>query len=156
MIKKITLNVLLPIAKVLCFLSIYQRWRQHHHLNCLHCWDCLHSSWVHADSISDLSLRNTAIASRQISRRRSTNPLCNKYSEPPGHEDSPGTTFYIMIFLTYSKNWANRDWVIGFLGYFWWLMRSYIAKTEIFRIWVFWVISMHSITLFVMIYILGV
>ena len=42
-----------------------------------------------------------------------------------------------------------RDWVIGFLGYFWWFLRSYTAKTAIFKIWVFWVISMYSITLFV-------
>ena len=36
-----------------------------------------------------------------------------------------------------------------FLGVFWWFLRSYIAKTAIFKIWVFWVISMYSVTLFV-------
>ena len=35
------------------------------------------------------------------------------------------------------------------VGYFWWIMRSYIAKTAIFKIWVFWLISMYSITLYV-------
>ena len=28
------------------------------------------------------------------------------------------------IYHTYSKNWVNRDWVIHFLGFFWWFLRS--------------------------------
>ena len=28
------------------------------------------------------------------------------------------------IYHTYSKIWVNRDWVIRFLGFFWWFLRS--------------------------------
>ena len=28
------------------------------------------------------------------------------------------------LLYTFSKNWANCDWVIVFLGYFWWFLRS--------------------------------
>ena len=39
------------------------------------------------------------------------------------------------------------EWSV-FVGCFWWFLRSYIAKTVIFNIWVFWVNSMYSITLY--------
>ena len=39
--------------------------------------------------------------------------------------------------------------MIVFLGYFWWFCPDYKAKSVIFKIWVFWVISMYFITMFV-------
>ena len=95
---------------------------------------------------------DTAIASRQISKPGSTSAarnsalntpilLCHTYSEPSGHKDSLGTHLYIPYLF---KNWANRDRVIHFLGYFWWFLRSAISKT-----WVFCLISMHYITLYI-------
>ena len=58
------------------------------------------------------------------------------------------TMWHLKYTMLIKKNWENRDWVIGFLKYFWWFLRSYIVKTAIFKIWVFWAKTMHSITLY--------
>ena len=73
-------------------------------------------------------------------------PLYLTYSKPSEHEDSPGTTQCITYLL---KNSANRDWATGFSVIFEVRSPAYITKSAIFKIWVFWVISMHYITLFV-------
>ena len=73
-------------------------------------------------------------------------PLYLTYSKPSEHEDSPGTTQCITYLL---KNSANRDWATGFSVIFEVRSPAYITKSAIFKIWVFWVIFMHYITLFV-------
>ena len=80
---------------------------------------------------------------------RLSTPLCHTYSEPPGHEDSPATTFYIPYLL---KIWVNRDWASRFLGFFlvisevW--SQTYIANLAIFKIWVFSATFLHKITFY--------
>ena len=72
-------------------------------------------------------IRNTAIQSRQISKRGSTSaahnsalntpyPPCHTYSEPSRHKDSPGTTSFIPYLS--KKKWANRDEATVFFGLF--------------------------------------
>ena len=34
------------------------------------------------------------------------------------------TRYHVLYTIPFSKNWANRDWVIHFLGYFGWFLRS--------------------------------
>ena len=52
---------------------------------------------------------------------RPSTQICHTFSEPSGHGKSPGITYYTPHLL---KSWANRDWVIRFLGYFEWFLRS--------------------------------
>ena len=54
---------------------------------------------------------------------RLSTPLCHTYSEPSGHELSPGGTQNIpYLFKNLSK--SRLKLVIRFLGYFWWFLRS--------------------------------
>ena len=46
---------------------------------------------------------------------RPLTPSTYTYSEPSGHEDSPGGTQNIPYLF---KIWVNRDWAICFLGFF--------------------------------------
>ena len=114
-----------------------------------------------------LIFRHTAFQLRQISKRGSTLAACNSTWKPPysplahifwtqgpsGHEG--GFTRYHLIYTIPIKKlsiaqWANCDWVIRFLGSGFEVgSQDYIAESAIFKLWVFWVISVHCTTLYV-------
>ena len=48
-------------------------------------------------------------------------PLCHTYSEPSGHEDSPGGTQNIPYLF---KNLSKSRLSDPFFGFFWWFLRS--------------------------------
>ena len=86
--------------------------------------------------------------SRNEDQLRPPNPLCpfaihilNRLDRRI-HQISPKIYHTYQIIEKTAIEWS-------FLGYFWLFLRSYIAKTVVFNIWVFWVKTMHSITLHV-------
>ena len=80
---------------------------------------------------------------------RLSTPLCHTYSEPSGHEDSPGGTQNIPYLF---KNLSKLRLSDPFFGLF--LMISevgsqiYIAILAIFKIWVFSATFRHEISLY--------
>ena len=80
---------------------------------------------------------------------RLSTPLCHTYSEPSGHEDSPGGTQNIPYIF---KNLSKSRFCYRFFGLF--LVISevgsqiYIANLAIFKIWVFSATFWHEITLY--------
>ena len=110
-----------------------------------------HQNWVHPSPqrffcFEVIAAQKEVISQKSIVLRkiRGVTDQCHSASfRPRGLE--PAWTH-----RSYSKNWANRDWVIHFLGHFWWFLRSeaqIIYLTTIFKVQVFWVILMHYITL---------
>ena len=47
-----------------------------------------------------------------------SSPLCHTYSEPSGHEDSQGTTFYMPYWLKSLNKSRSRDLFLGYIGDF--------------------------------------
>ena len=91
---------------------------------------------------STLAARNSAL------KTPLPTPLCHTYFGPSRHEDSPGTTWYIAyLFKKLSKSRLS-DRFFGLFLVICEVSYIYIAKTVIFKIWVFWVKTMHSITLY--------
>ena len=80
---------------------------------------------------------------------RLSTPLCHTYSEPPGHELSPGGTQNIpYLFKNLSKSRLSDPFfglflVISEVG-----SQIYIANLAIFKIWVFSATFWHEITLY--------
>ena len=80
---------------------------------------------------------------------RLSTPLCHTYSEPSGHEDSPGGTQNIpYLFKNLSKSRLSDTFfglflVISEVG-----SQIYIANLAIFKIWVFSATFWHEITLY--------
>ena len=80
---------------------------------------------------------------------RLSTPLCHTYSEPSGHEDSPGGTQNIpYLFKNLSKSRLSDPFfglflVISEVG-----SQIYIANLAIFKIWVFSATFWHEITLY--------
>ena len=77
-------------------------------------------------------------------------PLCHTYSEPSGHEDSPGGTQNIPYLF---KNLSKSRLSDPFFGLFWVISevgsQIYIANLAFFKIWVFSATFWHEITLYI-------
>ena len=111
------------------------------------------SDWTKIGGVT--LIRNGLFTTRQMSKRGSTSPARRRSPLPPflyifwAFWTWRFTMYHIKYTRPIKKDWENRDWVIVFFGYFWWFCPDYIGKSAIFKIWVFWVISMYFITLYI-------
>ena len=99
-----------------------------------------------------LVFRYTEFASRKISKRGSTSAACNLALKTP-YPPLPyifwtvwtwGFTRYHLLYTIPFQKLSKSRLSDRFLGYFWWFCQDYEAKTAIFKIWVFWVISIDA------------